>query len=89
VEFLAIMFVGTLIAIWAVSGSRPSRKTEVSYLPPVIPPEMNPRRPPETWQYDPVDEAEFTVALDRHFDDPGHNPFPSPPPPQPSIEAHD
>ena len=80
-EFLAIMFVGTLIAVWAVAGSRPKRRN-FSYLPPVIPPEMNPPRPPENWQYEPMDELEYTEAAKRHDSDPAHNPFPSPVPHQ-------
>jgi hypothetical protein len=75
-EFLAIMFVGTLIAVWAVAGSRPRRRN-FTYLPPVIPREMNPPLPPKVWQYDPMDEMEYTEALKRHASDPAHNPFPS------------
>jgi hypothetical protein len=78
-EFLAIMFVGTLIAIWAVAGSRPKQRN-FSYLPPVIPPEMKPTRPPEIWQFEPMDEIEYTEAVTRHDSDPAHNPFPSPGP---------
>ena len=74
-----MMFVGTLIAVWAVVGSRPKRRN-FSYLPPVIPPEMNPSRPPEIWQSEPMDEIEYAAAVERHTDDPAHNPFPSPPP---------
>jgi hypothetical protein len=80
-EFLAIMFVGTLIAVWAVAGSRPKRPN-FSYLPPVIPKEMNQPRPPEIWQSEPMDEFEYTEALNRHYSDPAHNPFPSPMPDQ-------
>jgi hypothetical protein len=80
-EFLAIMFVGTLIAIWAVAGSRPKRRN-FSYLPPVIPPEMNPPRPPEVWQHEPMDEFEYTEAVKRYDSDPAHNPFPLPVPHQ-------
>jgi len=83
-DFLAIMFVGTLIAVWAVAGSRPKRRN-FSYLPPVIPKEMNPPRQPEVWQYEPVDEFEYTEAMKRHDSDPAHNPFPSP---IPSEEQH-
>lgn len=80
-EFLAIMFVGTLIAVWAVAGSRPKRRN-FSYLPPVIPPEMNPPRPPEIWQYRPMDKTEYAEAVNRHDSDPAHNPFPLPIPDQ-------
>jgi hypothetical protein len=81
VEFLAIMFVGTLVAVWAVAGSRPTRRN-FSYLPPVIPPEMNPQRPPEIWQYRPMDKTEYAEAVNRHDSDPAHNPFPLPIPDQ-------
>jgi hypothetical protein len=84
-EFLAIMFVGTLIAIWAVAGSRSTRRGGVSYLPPVIPPEMKPPRPPEIWQYRPMDQTERAEAMRRHDSDPAHNPFPLP---IPSEEQH-
>jgi hypothetical protein len=88
VEFLAIMFVGTLIAVWAVAGLRPKRRN-FSYLPPVIPKEMNPPRPPEVWQYEPMDEIDHAAAIKRHNDDPAHNPFPSPPPSQPTGDSCD
>ena len=78
-EFLVLMFVGTLIAVWAVVGTRPTQNSVVSYLPPVIPPEMNPHRQPEIWQYDPMDDFEFAEALKRHEVDPAHNPFPASP----------
>jgi len=77
-EFLAIMFVGTLIAVWAVRGSRPTRRS--SYLPPLVPPGMNQRRAPEVWQYHPMDESEYWMAVDRHYADPTRHPFPSEPP---------
>lgn len=80
-EFLVIMFVGTLIAVWAVAGSRPKRRN-FSYLPPVIPPEMNPPRPPEIWQYRPMDQTERAEAIIRHDSDPARNPFPLPIPRQ-------
>jgi hypothetical protein len=76
-EFLAIMFVGTVIAVWAVCGSSRSKSSRVSYLPPVIPPEINPQKPPAIWQYEPIDQAEYNEALDRHLADPMHNPLPS------------
>jgi hypothetical protein len=81
VEFLVIMFVGALIAIWAVAGSRPKRQN-FSYLPPVIPSEMKPPRPPEIWQYEPMDQIEYAEAVSRHDSDPAHNPFPAPIPSQ-------
>jgi hypothetical protein len=81
-EFLAIMFVGTLVAVWAVAGSRPTRRSGISYLPPLIPPEMNPHRPPEIWQYRPMDKIEYAEAVERHESDPVHNPFPLPLPDQ-------
>ncbi len=77
-EFLAIMAVGTLIAIWAVRGSRPTHRV-IASLPPVIPPGMNPRKSPEVWQYDPRDEFEYRAALDRHYADPARHPLPSEP----------
>jgi hypothetical protein len=56
------MFIGTLIALWAVASSRLKRRGGVSYMPPNIPLEVNPARPPETWQYVPTDEFECTEA---------------------------
>jgi hypothetical protein len=81
VEFLVPLFIGTLIAVWAVAGSRSKQRGGVSYLPPVIPPEMNPHRPPEIWQYRPMDEIEHGAAIERYTNDSVHNPFPLPPPP--------
>jgi hypothetical protein len=78
-EFLALMLVGTLIAVWAVVGTRPTHRAGISYLPPVIPPEINPYRQPEIWQYDPMDDFEFSEALKRHNADPDRNPFPESP----------
>jgi hypothetical protein len=43
---------------------------------------MNPHRPPEVWQYEPMDEFEYNEAAKRHDLDPAHNPFPSPIPNQ-------
>jgi len=83
-EFLAIMLVGTLIAVWAVAGSRPKRRGGVSYLPPAIPPEMKPHPRPEIWQYRPMDTIEHAEAVMRHDSDPAHNPFPLPVPHQES-----
>jgi len=76
-EFLAIMVVGTLVAVWGVVGSRPTRRM-FSYLPPVIPPEMKPHSPPDIWQYRPMDKTEYAEAVERHTNDPAHNPFPLP-----------
>jgi len=81
VEFLVPLFIGTLVAVWAVAGSRSKQRGGVSYLPPVIPPEMNPRRGPEIWQYRPMDEIEHAAAIERYRNDSVHNPFPLPPPP--------
>jgi hypothetical protein len=38
---------------------------------------MNTTRPPEIWQSEPMDEIEYAAAIERHTDDPAHNPFPS------------
>jgi len=78
-EFLVLMLIGTLIAIWAVTGSRPKQNSGVSYLPPVIPSEMNPHRQPEIWQYRPMNEIEHAAAIARYTNDSVHNPFPLPP----------
>jgi hypothetical protein len=42
-------------------------------------------RPIDIWQYEPVDEFEYTEAMKRHDSDPTHNPFPLP---IPSEEQH-
>lgn len=79
-EFLAIIFVGTLIAIWAVIVSRPKKGSGVSYLPPVVPPGINPTKRPEIWQYRPMDNVEHAEAARRNRADPTRNPFPMPVP---------
>ena len=81
-EFLVIMVVGTLVAIWIVMGLRPkhpiqsvaedfSRISEQPTVPPV-------------WKKgvvnsEPMDELEYLRAVEQHEKDPAHYPFPSPP----------
>jgi hypothetical protein len=48
---------------------------------------MTPPRSPEVWQYEPMDEIEYIEAVERHNDDPAHNPFPSPTPSQPTGDV--
>jgi hypothetical protein len=77
-DFLVIMFFGTLITIWAVVVSRTKKGSGVSCLPPVIPPEVNPPKRPEIWQYRPMDNVEHAEATRLNRADPVRNPFPLP-----------
>lgn len=82
-EFLVIMGIGTVLAVLAVIGSRPKRPT-------VFKGRGSPARqfssggtPP--WKKDaalshPMGELEYLEAIERHDNDPQHQPFPLPPP---------
>ena len=81
-EFFAIMAIGTLIAIWAVIGSRSTRKLYRAAPPLDLPRDDQGERNAEIWQSQPMDKVEYLEALERHEADPTHNPFPSPVPPR-------
>jgi hypothetical protein len=82
-EFLVIMTIGTVIAVLVVIGNRPKRPRYVSRG-------LSPSRqfssgttPP--WKKDiarshPIGELEYLEGIERHDDDPEHQPFPLPPP---------
>ncbi|MDX1951455.1 MAG: hypothetical protein SFY81_04680 [Verrucomicrobiota bacterium] len=79
VEFLAIMFVGTLVAIWAVFGSRPGNVIYQNAPPRLDVAEADiGDRNAEIWQWNPNDQVEYMEAIARYEQDPLHNPFPSP-----------
>lgn len=80
-EFFAIMFVGTVIAIWAVAGSRPTRKLYRTMPPINLPGAIEDDRNAEVWQFQPMDGVEHLEALELHHRDPVRNPAPSPAPP--------
>lgn len=83
-EFLLIMAIGTLIAIWAVVGTRPKRRIHFG--------RRSANRqfsaggtPP--WKKDvslshPIGELQYLEGVERHDNDPEHQPFPLPPPRQ-------
>lgn len=82
-EFLAIMIVGTLAAIWAVVYSRPSRPMEagiedVSHVFDFSHPESTASMKGAEY-VQPMGELEYLEAVERHDKDPAHYPFPSPP----------
>jgi hypothetical protein len=76
-EFLAIMFVGTLIAVLAVIFSRPVRRQDHPDFTTNFPEADQGRRNAEIWQWEPMDDFEYLRALDLYQQDPVHNPFPS------------
>jgi hypothetical protein len=48
-----------------------------------------PPRLPEVWQYQPMDQVEFSDALELHYRDPLRNPLPSDPPRLPRKDFQD
>jgi hypothetical protein len=82
-EFLVIMTVGTVIAVLIVIASRPKRRVNfgASYHEPQ---DSTPGATPP-WKKDaalshPIGELEYLEAIERHDNDPEHQPFPLPPP---------
>src|SRR6266496_1761923 len=83
-EFLAIMIVGTLAAIWVVVHSRPKHPIQNAGYDFPSASEPSPPVPP-AWNKgavysEPMDDLEYLRAVERHDKDPAHYPFPSPPP---------
>lgn len=82
-EFLLIMAIGTLIAVWAVAGTRPKRAIHFGKR-------SSPNRQFSTggtpsWKKDaaashPIGELQYLEGIERHDNDPEHQPFPLPPP---------
>lgn len=83
-EFLAIMFIGTVVAILIVAGlySPPSQRIFRVAPPLNLPGPTRGENDAEIWQFQPMDEVEYWEAMDRHEADPAHNPCPSPVPPK-------
>jgi hypothetical protein len=80
-EFFAIMFVGTVIAVLIVVGSRPKQQLYRT-APPLNPSSTDQDdRHAEVWQFQPMDEVEHLEALELHLIDPARHPAPSPVPP--------
>jgi hypothetical protein len=82
-EFLIIMGIGAVVAVLAVIGSRPKRP--VVFKGRTSPArQFSPRATP-AWKKDaalshPIGELEYLEAIERHDNDPQHQPFPLPPP---------
>jgi len=82
-EFLAIMGIGTVVAIWVVANlpkSRGHRRAMVSF-------EQKPIQTP-AWRKDisevySTDGFDYLRKLERHQNDPRHWPCPFPPPESP------
>jgi hypothetical protein len=82
-EFLLIMGIGTALAVLVVIGSRPKRAVYSRGA-------ASPARQFSTgaspvWQKDatsshPIGELEYLESIERHDNDPEHQPFPLPPP---------
>jgi hypothetical protein len=81
-EFFAIMLVGTLIAVWAVAGSRPTQRIYRTTPPLNLPGAIQDDRDAEVWQFQPMDEVEHLEALELHLKDPSRHPAPSRVPPK-------
>ncbi|HVS50860.1 MAG TPA: hypothetical protein VHD62_00795 [Opitutaceae bacterium] len=82
-EFLLIMGIGAVLAVLIVIGSRPKRPTVFKgrasparqFSPSATPP----------WKKDiaashPIGELQYLEGVERHDNDPEHQPFPLPPP---------
>ena len=82
-EFLLIMGIGTVLAVLVVIGSRPKRSvySKGSASPAR---QFSPGASP-AWEKDaaashPIGELEYLEDIERHDNDPAHQPFPLPPP---------
>jgi hypothetical protein len=86
-EFLAIMGIGTVVAIWIVANlpkSRGHRRDTISF-------EQKPFQTP-AWRKDisevySTDGFDYLRKLERHQNDPQHWPYPFPPPEQRKVEC--
>jgi hypothetical protein len=82
-EFFAIMFIGTVIAVLLVLGTRPDQQLYRVGPPPLdLPGPIQDDREAEVWQFQPMDQVEHLEALELHLKDPNRNPCPSPVPPR-------
>jgi hypothetical protein len=82
-EFLVIMTIGTVIAVLVVIGNRPKRPRYVSRG--LSPSRQFSSGATPLWKKDiarshPIGELEYLEGIERHDDDPEHQPFPLPPP---------
>jgi len=90
-EFLAIMVVGTAVAIWIVMGLRQTHPIRNAGYDIPSPSESRPPLPP-VWNKgavysEPMDELEYLRAVERYDKDPANHPFPSPPPRPPRPDS--
>ena len=86
-EFLAIMGIGALIAIWIVANLPKSR----GHRREIIPFEQKPSQTP-AWRKDisevySTDDFDYLRKLDRYQNDPQHWPCPFPPPEPRKMEC--
>jgi hypothetical protein len=83
-EFFAIMFIGTVVAMFIVAGLRsPSSCRIYRVAPPLdLPGTRRGEDDAEIWQFQPMDQVEYWEAMELHVKDPAHNPYPSPIPPK-------
>lgn len=82
-EFLLIMAIGSLIAVWAVIGTRPKRSIHFGKR--ITPNSQFATGGSPTWKKDaarshPIGELEYLEGIEQHDNDPEHQPFPLPPP---------
>jgi len=82
-EFLLIMGIGTVLAVLVVIGNRPKRPRCVSRG--VSPSRQFSFGATPSWKKDissshPIGDLEYLESIERHDNDPEHQPFPLPPP---------
>jgi hypothetical protein len=79
-EFLLIMGIGTLIAVWAVVRTRPKRL--IHFGRPSSPNDQFTPSGTPAWKKNaqPMSELEYLAMIERYQNDPVHYPFPLPPP---------
>ncbi len=83
-EFLAIMAVGTAIAIWIVMGLRTKHPIQNAVYDIPSASESSPPGSSASMKgaeyVQPMGELEYLEMVERHDKDPAHYPFPAPPP---------
>ncbi|MES1180610.1 MAG: hypothetical protein ABUL66_01970 [Verrucomicrobiota bacterium] len=92
-QFLLIMGIGTLVAIWVVVNQPKPRGRKRRHEPDIISFEHLPANKPawrgELGEVYSTDEFDYMRKMARHQDDPQHWPAPFPPPPlkRPAYET--
>ena len=88
-EFLTIIAVGTVIAVWVVADTRPRCPVHFDddfALSDNVPMQKSPPWRKEIALSLPMGEQEYLEAVERYDNDPHHEPFPLPPPTKHSCD---